>query len=193
MRQHVRSVLRNWNQCGRSSAVDGDGLLSSEAGPAPSGAGKRPCSVPAAAGLSGTKHRRRRRHTYVHQQRRNHGPVGESGCGKSTLGEVLIGLQKPTGGFIKFLSTELNSISDAQHKEFRYNIQTIFQDPYKSLNPRFSVEQWIRKPLEVHDIDNQDECIYKTLERAGLTPPESYGGEYPHELSGGERQRVSIA
>lgn len=95
--------------------------------------------------------------------------------------------------FIKFLSTELDSISDAQHKEFRHNIQTIFQDPYESLNPRFSVEQWIRKPLEVHDIDNQDECIYKTLERAELTPPESYGGEHPHELSGGERQRVSIA
>jgi len=67
----------------------------------------------------------------------------------------------------------------------------IFQDPYESLNPRFSVEQWIREPLEVHDIDNQDQRIYQALERAELTPPENYVNEHPHELSGGERQRAS--
>ncbi|GAB7013267.1 oligopeptide/dipeptide ABC transporter ATP-binding protein [Halolamina salina] len=121
------------------------------------------------------------------------GLVGESGCGKSTLGEVLIGLQEATGGSIKFLGTELEEMSDAQHKEFRRNVQMIFQDPYESLNPRFSVEQWIREPLEVHDIDDQDERIYQALERAELTPPENYVNEHPHELSGGERQRVSIA
>jgi peptide/nickel transport system ATP-binding protein len=121
------------------------------------------------------------------------GLVGESGCGKSTLGEVLIGLQEATGGSIKFLGTELSSMSDAQQKEFRRNVQMIFQDPYESLNPRFSVEQWIREPLEVHDIDNQDQRIYQALERAELTPPENYVNEHPHELSGGERQRVSIA
>ena len=121
------------------------------------------------------------------------GLVGESGCGKSTLGEVLIGLQEQTGGSIKFLGTELSSMSAEQRKEFRRNVQMIFQDPYESLNPRFSVEQWIREPLEVHDIDNQDERIYEALERAELTPPENYIGEHPHELSGGERQRVSIA
>jgi len=84
-------------------------------------------------------------------------------------------------------------MSDAQQKEFRRNVQMIFQDPYESLNPRFSVEQWIREPLEVHDIDNQDQRIYQALERAELTPPENYVNEHPHELSGGERQRVSIA
>ena len=121
------------------------------------------------------------------------GLVGESGCGKSTLGEVLIGLQEQTDGSIKFLGTELSEMTTEQRKEFRRNVQMIFQDPYESLNPRFSVEQWIREPLEVHDIDDQDERIYQALERAELTPPENYVNEHPHELSGGERQRVSIA
>ena len=121
------------------------------------------------------------------------GLVGESGCGKSTLGEVIIGLQEQTGGSIRFLGTELGAMSSEQHKEFRRNVQMIFQDPYESLNPRFSVEQWVREPLEVHGIDNQDERIYEALQRAELTPPEAYIGEHPHELSGGERQRVSIA
>ncbi|MGM0717783.1 MAG: ABC transporter ATP-binding protein [Halobacteriota archaeon] len=121
------------------------------------------------------------------------GLVGESGCGKSTLGEVLIGLQEQTSGSIKFLGTDLSSMSTEQHKEFRRNVQMIFQDPYESLNPRFSVEQWIREPLVVHNIENQNERIYEALERAELTPPENYIGEHPHELSGGERQRVSIA
>lgn len=121
------------------------------------------------------------------------GLVGESGCGKSTLGEVLIGLQDPTAGSIKFLGRELSEMSDEEKKRFRRNVQMIFQDPYESLNPRFSVERWIREPLNVHDIDDQDERIYEALERAELTPPEAYVNRHPHELSGGERQRVSIA
>lgn len=121
------------------------------------------------------------------------GLVGESGCGKSTLGEVLIGLQDPTAGSIKFLGRELSEMSDEEKKRFRRNVQMIFQDPYESLNPRFSVERWIREPLNVHGIDDQDERIYQALERAELTPPEAYVNRHPHELSGGERQRVSIA
>ena len=121
------------------------------------------------------------------------GLVGESGCGKSTLGEVLIGLQEPTAGTIKFLGKELSEMSERDQKEFRRNVQMIFQDPYESLNPRFSVERWIREPLNVHDIENQNERIIEALERAELTPPESYINRHPHELSGGERQRVSIA
>ncbi|MFB6206346.1 MAG: ABC transporter ATP-binding protein [Haloglomus sp.] len=121
------------------------------------------------------------------------GLVGESGCGKSTLGEVLIGLQEPTAGSIKFLGKQLSTMSDEEKKEFRRNVQMIFQDPYESLNPRFSVEQMVREPLTVHDIGNQGERIYEALERAELTPPEAYLDRHPHELSGGERQRVSIA
>jgi peptide/nickel transport system ATP-binding protein len=121
------------------------------------------------------------------------GLVGESGCGKSTLGEVLIGLQEPTAGSIRFLGRELSGMSDEEHKEFRRNVQMIFQDPYESLNPRFNVERWVREPLNVHDIDDQNERIYEALQRAELTPPEAYLSQHPHELSGGERQRVSIA
>jgi peptide/nickel transport system ATP-binding protein len=121
------------------------------------------------------------------------GLVGESGCGKSTLGEVLIGLQEPTAGSIRFLGRELGEMSDEERKEFRRNVQMIFQDPYESLNPRFNVERWVREPLNVHGIENQNERIYEALQRAELTPPEAYLGQHPHELSGGERQRVSIA
>lgn len=121
------------------------------------------------------------------------GLVGESGCGKSTLGEVLIGLQEATDGTIRFLGKELKAMSEEEKKEFRRNVQMIFQDPYESLNPRFSVEQWVREPLDVHNIDNQNERIYEALERAELNPPGAYLDQHPHELSGGERQRVSIA
>lgn len=121
------------------------------------------------------------------------GLVGESGCGKSTLAEVLIGLQERTSGSIRFLGKELNEMTDAEQTDFRRNVQMIFQDPYESLNPRFSVRKWIEEPLEIHGLDNRDERIHTALERAELTPVEHYLPRHPHELSGGERQRVSIA
>ncbi len=121
------------------------------------------------------------------------GLVGESGCGKSTLGEVLIGLQEQTAGSIQFLGNELSEMSSEGKKEFRRNVQMIFQDPYESLNPRFTVERWIREPLNVHNIGNQNQRIFEALEQAELTPPGDYIDQHPHELSGGERQRVSIA
>jgi len=121
------------------------------------------------------------------------GLVGESGCGKSTLAEVIIGLQERTDGSIRFLGKELNEMTDAERTDFRRNVQMIFQDPYESLNPRFSVRKWIEEPLKIHGLDNQDERIHTALERAELTPVEHYLPRHPHELSGGERQRVSIA
>jgi peptide/nickel transport system ATP-binding protein len=121
------------------------------------------------------------------------GLVGESGCGKSTLGEVLIGLQEPTGGTIRFLGRELSAMDDTERREFRRNVQMIFQDPYESLNPRFSVREWVREPLEIHDIDDKQRRVAQALRRAELTPPEQFLDQHPHELSGGQRQRVSIA
>ncbi len=121
------------------------------------------------------------------------GLVGESGCGKSTLGELLIGLQEPTAGTIRFLGQELAEMTDAQRRAFRRNVQMIFQDPYESINPRFSVEEWLREPLEIHGLDDQYDRIVQALERAELTPPEQFLDQHPHELSGGQRQRVSIA
>lgn len=121
------------------------------------------------------------------------GVIGESGCGKSTLGEVLVGLQEPTGGSVRYKGNDLAEMSSAELKEFRRNCQVIFQDPYESINPRHTVETWVREPLEIHDIENQDERIHQALERAELTPPENYLELHPHQLSGGERQRASIA
>jgi peptide/nickel transport system ATP-binding protein len=122
-----------------------------------------------------------------------YGLVGESGCGKSTLGENLVGLQERTAGTIKFFGTPLAEMSDAQRQVFRRNVQMIFQDPYESINPRFTVEDWIREPLEIHGVDDKRERIDEALTRAGLTPPEQFLGEYTHQLSGGQRQRVAIA
>jgi peptide/nickel transport system ATP-binding protein len=121
------------------------------------------------------------------------GLVGESGSGKSTLGEVVMGLQEPTEGTIKFLGQDMSEATKAQQKAFRRNVQIIFQNPYESINPSFTVDDWIREPLKIHDLDNKDERIRKALLRAELSPPEKYRDQYPHELSGGQRQRVSIA
>lgn len=121
------------------------------------------------------------------------GVIGESGCGKSTLGEVLIGLQDLTGGSVKYKGKELSEMDKAERKEFRRNCQMIFQDPFESINPRHSIREWIREPLEIHGLDNKTERVHQALERAELTPVENFLDMYPHELSGGERQRASIA
>jgi peptide/nickel transport system ATP-binding protein len=121
------------------------------------------------------------------------GLVGESGCGKTTLGEVIMGLQEPTAGTIRFLGQDMSEATPAQWRAFRRNVQIIFQNPYESLNPRFSVDQWLREPLIIHDIGDQDERIRRALQRAELNPADQYLDQHPHELSGGQRQRVSIA
>lgn len=121
------------------------------------------------------------------------GLVGESGCGKSTLAEVLVGLQEPTAGTIRFLGTELAEMTESERKEFHRNVQMVFQDPYESMNPRFTVGDWVREPLDIHGIDDKDARVNQALRRAELTPPEKFLDQHPHELSGGQRQRVSIA
>ncbi|MFB6300126.1 MAG: oligopeptide/dipeptide ABC transporter ATP-binding protein [Halobacteriales archaeon] len=121
------------------------------------------------------------------------GLVGESGCGKSTFAEVVLGLQEATAGTIRFLGQEFGEMTDDQRKEFRRVVQPVFQDPYESINPRFTVKQWVKEPLSIHGMGNKEERIKQALERANLTPPGNYLDQHAHELSGGERQRVSIA
>ena len=124
------------------------------------------------------------------------GVAGQSGCGKSTLGELLVLLQKATGGDIQFRGTSVSDYSKAERKAFRRECQIVFQDPYESLNPRFTVSQTVKEPLVVHDIGDaveRDERVNEALSDAGLSPPEAYLDKLPAELSGGERQRVSIA
>jgi len=130
------------------------------------------------------------------------GLVGQSGCGKTTTARALCLLDEKTSGSVNFYNKDLNkmeSIDDLDGddlKAFRRNIQMIFQDPYESLNPRWTIEDIILEPLNIHNIGNLDErgdAVVEILKTVGLTPPENYLPRYPHELSGGQRQRVSIA
>lgn len=124
------------------------------------------------------------------------GLAGQSGCGKSTLGEILIQLEKPTDGEIRFQGDDVREFNRIQLKEFRQECQIIFQDPYESLNPRYTVGRSVTEPLIIHDIGNAEERdarMHQALEDAGLTPPENFIDQLPAELSGGQRQRVAIA
>jgi oligopeptide/dipeptide ABC transporter ATP-binding protein len=124
--------------------------------------------------------------------------VGESGCGKSTLALLLMGLENPTAGSIKFEGMDITHLSDGERKsnDLRRKIQMVFQDPYESLNPTQTIEEIVTEPLLVHGMMNtpdRDERVQKAMEDAGLKPADVYLRRYPHELSGGQRQRVVIA
>jgi len=124
--------------------------------------------------------------------------VGESGCGKSTLALLLMGLEEPTAGSIKFEGMDITHLNDHQRKQkdLRRKIQMVFQDPYESLNPTQTIEEIVTEPLLVHGMLNtpdREERVTKALEDAGLKPADVYRKRYPHELSGGQRQRVVIA
>ena len=126
------------------------------------------------------------------------GVAGESGCGKTTLGKTLVRLSEASAGSIYFDGVDITENVEAIGGEanFRTEAQIIHQDPYKSINPRFTVFKWIKEPLDIHDWGTREEKeahVMETLERVGLKPAEAYVSEYPSELSGGERQRVGIA
>jgi peptide/nickel transport system ATP-binding protein len=122
------------------------------------------------------------------------GLVGESGCGKSTLGRLVLRLDDPTGGEIRFEGVDLARLSRDEMVDVRKRMQVIFQDPYSSLNPRMTVGQIIGEPMHVHAIRPKPEIpdrVAELLELVGLFPYMAM--RYPHELSGGQRQRVGIA
>ena len=130
------------------------------------------------------------------------GLVGQSGCGKTTTARSLCLLDPKTSGNVNFYNPETNSMESFDNideeglKVFRRNIQMIFQDPYESLNPRWTIKDIIKEPLDIHNIGSlseREEAVIEILRTVGLTPPENYLGRYPHEISGGQRQRVSIA
>jgi len=125
------------------------------------------------------------------------GLAGESGCGKSTLGRLLALLDKPTQGVIRFEGTNITDMLGQRRrlKEFRKKVQMILQDPYESLDPRFTVHDAISEPLSIHGIRSAPKLqdrIEKMLKVVGLSSNDVLN-KYPHELSGGQRQRVSIA
>ncbi len=123
------------------------------------------------------------------------GVVGESGSGKTTLGMMLTRLTDATEGSILFEGQDLAQLSAAQMRVYRSRIQIIFQNPYASLNPRFTVGQILAEPMRIHGIgkdeDERARLALALLEKVGLRREDF--GKYPHEFSGGQRQRVAIA
>ncbi len=122
------------------------------------------------------------------------GLVGESGCGKSTLGRLVLRLDDPTSGEIRFDGTDIAHLDRKAMIDVRRKMQVIFQDPYSSLNPRMTVGQIIAEPMRVHGVRPKKETparVAELLQLVGLYPYMAL--RYPHELSGGQRQRVGIA
>lgn len=122
------------------------------------------------------------------------GLVGESGCGKSTLGRVMLRLQEATTGHVSYGGRDLLALRGQELRATRREMQVIFQDPFGSLNPRFTVGDIIGEPLRVHGVargKEQADRVAELLRMVGLEP--SWRNRYPHEFSGGQRQRVGIA
>lgn len=122
------------------------------------------------------------------------GLVGESGCGKSTFGRILLRLIEPTAGELFYRGQDLRKLSREDMRKMRRKLQIIFQDPYASLNPRMTVREAVRAPLDVFGIGGsaeRDEKVREILAVVGMD--EQQMTRFPHEFSGGQRQRIDIA
>ncbi|HDR67444.1 MAG TPA: ABC transporter ATP-binding protein, partial [Bacteroidaceae bacterium] len=123
------------------------------------------------------------------------GLVGESGSGKTTLGRIILRLIEANSGDIIYRGTYLNQLSEKKIRSIRSKIQIVFQDPYSSLNPRFTVGRMLNEPMEIHKIGkNRQERLnlsVELLQQVGLS--EDALNKYPHQFSGGQRQRICIA
>jgi len=123
------------------------------------------------------------------------GVVGESGSGKTTVGMMLMRLTQATAGQVLYEGTDLLALSDREMMAYRRRIQIIFQNPFASLNPRFTVGQILTEPMKIHGIGASDndrfELAVALSQRVGLAEDSVH--KYPHEFSGGQRQRIAIA
>ena len=122
--------------------------------------------------------------------------AGESGSGKTTLARLLLGVIQPTSGSILYRGQSLTAMDRRARKEFRRQVQAIFQDPYEAYNPVYKVDQVLTTPVRkfrlVYSREEAHQRIEESLRMAGLRPEETLG-RYPHQLSGGQRQRIMVA
>ena len=131
--------------------------------------------------------------SFVLEKGKTLGVVGESGCGKSTLGRTCIHLLESTGGQIFFKGEDITKVDKKKLRELRENMQIIFQDPFSSLNPRYSTVQTLEEPLKLSGKYSKaeiDEKVEEVMATVGLAP--RLAQSYPHELDGGRRQRIGI-
>jgi oligopeptide/dipeptide ABC transporter ATP-binding protein len=122
------------------------------------------------------------------------GLVGESGSGKTTIGRTLVRLYKPTSGQMLFGDQDLAQLTGEDLRQLRRRVQMIFQDPFASLNPRYTIGSLIAEPMHIYRVASREEIRERTVELlkvVGLRP--EYIDRYPHEFSGGQRQRIAVA
>ncbi|MBL8838664.1 MAG: ABC transporter ATP-binding protein [Alphaproteobacteria bacterium] len=123
------------------------------------------------------------------------GLVGESGSGKSTTGRLVLRLEEPTSGRVRFEGEDISALPQSALKPVRRRMQIVFQDPYAALNPRMTVGNFVGEPLVVHGVapDREDRMarVAALFRKVGLDP--RFVDRYPHQFSGGQRQRVGIA
>jgi peptide/nickel transport system ATP-binding protein/oligopeptide transport system ATP-binding protein len=122
------------------------------------------------------------------------GLVGESGCGKTTTSKLLLRLEQPTNGQIFLDGKDIQTFSGSELKEYRTQVQAVFQDPWSSLSPRMKIKDIISEALVVNrDVSQKDayDRVKEVMEQVGLAPEQAE--LYPHEFSGGQRQRVAVA
>ena len=122
------------------------------------------------------------------------GLVGESGCGKTTTSKLLLRLENPTGGQIYLEGEDIQTFTGSKFKEYRTQVQAVFQDPWASLSPRMKVKDIVSEALVVNrDVTQKDayDRVKEVMEQVGLAPEQAE--LYPHEFSGGQRQRIAVA
>jgi len=132
--------------------------------------------------------------SFAIERGRTLGAVGESGCGKTTTAKLVLGLEEPTGGAIRFEGKDLRELDSAGRRHYRKSVQAVFQDPYASLNPRMRVSAIIAEPLVTNEPLPTAEVrqrVLRLLDLVGL--PARAADLFPHEFSGGQRQRIAIA
>lgn len=122
------------------------------------------------------------------------GLVGESGSGKTTIGRTIVRLYKPTGGQMLFDNVDLATLQGEPLRQARQRVQMIFQDPYASLNPRYTIGSLIAEPMNIYKVASSNEIRERTAELLRVVGLRAeYIDRYPHEFSGGQRQRIAVA